>query len=230
MAPEIHTDAASVESSRLAGDTDCPPEDNPPTTILDAFDWDIPNSNGNSIIVDLGDAAGVQSILLAHKYGNLRFVIQDNATAIAIARQNWAAQAWNAVSDGRVQFQTAAFGDEQPVTNAAFFILHYTIDNLSSDLVIQGLKSLRQAAVTSQTRLLVFFNRPAVPSSSAAQSAVPAVESSGGTPITTREVTSDYANRTLSCDEVTRMATTSGWKPDSMGRGLGVGYIRFLAA
>ncbi|KAF8509859.1 O-methyltransferase-domain-containing protein [Hysterangium stoloniferum] len=120
-------------------------------SLLQDFDWG--SLTPGSIVVDVGGGIGVSCLVLARAFPHLKFVIQDRAPVLENAYKVCII-CLKAISCGQVIFQTHDFFTEQPVKNAAVFILKQILHDWSDKYAQQIVARLREAS-TSMTSLVV---------------------------------------------------------------------------
>ncbi|EJD43680.1 O-methyltransferase [Auricularia subglabra TFB-10046 SS5] len=117
----------------------------PPNTILEAFKWDsLPKG---ATVVDVGGGVGSVTHILAEKYPDLRYVVQDRAKTIEPdARNYWNEHMPEALSSGKVTLEAHDFFAEQPRKSPDVFILRFIVHDWSDPYASKILKHLRNAA------------------------------------------------------------------------------------
>ncbi|KAF2199794.1 S-adenosyl-L-methionine-dependent methyltransferase [Delitschia confertaspora ATCC 74209] len=122
------------------------------TAHLYDYPWD---SLGKATVVDVGGGVGGFCIQLSHLYPNLNFVVQDRAPALQQAQnQVWPKESPQALADGRVQFITHDFFNENPVKGADVYWVRYIMHDWSDSYCTQILSSIARA-MSPHSRLLI---------------------------------------------------------------------------
>ncbi|KAK7453966.1 hypothetical protein VKT23_011478 [Stygiomarasmius scandens] len=124
----------------------------PPTVILNAFDWaKLPTG---SVVVDVGGGVGTACLSLAERYPDLKLVVQDLSGIIDNAHEVWAKRNPEAISSGQVELQVHDFFEPQPQKKAAIYFLKHVLHNWSDENCVKILTRLRESADES-TRLVL---------------------------------------------------------------------------
>ncbi|KZT18736.1 hypothetical protein NEOLEDRAFT_1142978 [Neolentinus lepideus HHB14362 ss-1] len=124
-----------------------------------AFPWDtLPTG---SLVVDVGGGIGSTSLLLAKKFENLRFVVQDRVGVVKMGEDAWRERAPELLDGGRVMFLAHDFFTPQPTLPVppAVFLLRVITHDWPDDYARKILLNLRRAALDGEgdvkTRLVV---------------------------------------------------------------------------
>ncbi|GJE87382.1 hypothetical protein PsYK624_034650 [Phanerochaete sordida] len=191
-----------------------------PPPIDTVFRWgELP---ANSRIVDIGDALGMQSVILAIKFPSLCYVIQDVDPDITTARRNWASQMHDFVVSGRVRFRNHSGCDDQPVKDAAVFIVHFSLDCLSDTAAVTFMGKLREVA-QPQTNMVLYFNRGPIPDSPpesdvcpSGDTESPVVGPQAGRAVVSKAIAAKVLVEERSCcrcrDNMELLVQQAGWK------------------
>ncbi|TFK50530.1 hypothetical protein OE88DRAFT_1645564 [Heliocybe sulcata] len=124
-----------------------------------AFPWDtLPEG---SLVVDVGGGIGSTSLLLAKKYQDLNFMVQDRVGVVKMGEEAWRERAPELLDGGRVTFLAHDFFTPQPTLPAppAVFLLRVITHDWPDEYARKILLNLRRAALDVQggvkTRLVV---------------------------------------------------------------------------
>ncbi|KAI1146766.1 S-adenosyl-L-methionine-dependent methyltransferase [Nemania diffusa] len=116
------------------------------------FPW---ASLGPSTVVDVGGGAGGFCLQLSHICPDLRFIIQDRAPVLELAKKEvWPAENPGALAAGRVQFVPHDFFEPNPTPNAAVYWLRYILHDWSDDYCVRILEAI-QPAMGPKSRILI---------------------------------------------------------------------------
>ncbi|KAH9896530.1 S-adenosyl-L-methionine-dependent methyltransferase [Cubamyces lactineus] len=132
-----------------------------PGAIVAAFPWQ--DMREGALIVDVGGGIGSTSMLLAHTFPNLRFVIQDRPQVIEQGAKAWRERCPDMLDTGRAMFFAHDFFHPQPPlllpgtnhpTRPSVYILRVITHDWPDAFVIKILLNLRIAA-SPDTKLLL---------------------------------------------------------------------------
>ena len=118
-----------------------------PSHIVSGFDW---SSLGEATVVDVGGSHGSQSIALASAFPNLSCVVQDGAGVVEQARQADLALS----AKGRVTFMEHDFFKQQPIKEAAVYVLRWVLHDWSDTYAVKILQALIPALAESSKVLI----------------------------------------------------------------------------
>ncbi|KAF7373903.1 S-adenosyl-L-methionine-dependent methyltransferase [Mycena sanguinolenta] len=129
----------------------------PPEAVLNAYDWD--RLSPGSLVVDVGGGVGTASLILAAKFPELKFLVQDLESAIEqgkkASRKVWNEQIPTAISSGQVTLQAHDFFTPQPQTGAAVYFIKNVLHDWSDEYCVKILSQLSAAAAPASTLLLL---------------------------------------------------------------------------
>ncbi|KAF5353683.1 hypothetical protein D9758_008626 [Tetrapyrgos nigripes] len=124
----------------------------PPSAILNAFDWDkLPSE---SVVVDVGGGVGAACLSLSEHFPGLRLVVQDLPGIIDSAHEVWSKRNPKAISSGQVLLQVHDFFTEQPQKQPAVYFFKHVLHNWSDEKCKEILIRLRESA-GGATRLVL---------------------------------------------------------------------------
>ncbi|KAF7377232.1 S-adenosyl-L-methionine-dependent methyltransferase [Mycena sanguinolenta] len=124
-----------------------------PEGVLNAYDWG--SLSTGSLVVDVGGGVGTLSLLLAGKFPQLKFVVQDQEDVIEQAKKVWNEKMPNAISSGQVTLQAHDFFTPQPQTGATVYLMKYILHDWSNEYCVKILTQLSAAATPTSTLLLL---------------------------------------------------------------------------
>ncbi|KAH9024031.1 S-adenosyl-L-methionine-dependent methyltransferase [Lactarius deliciosus] len=128
--------------SAMINVTNMTPED----AILEGYAWE--RLPPGSLVVDVGGGVGSQSLALARRYPNLRFVVQDRDSVLSDANEYWKKNMPDALDSGHVKLLGLSFFDPQPAREdgVTVFLLCRVLHDWADEYCIKILKHLRVAA------------------------------------------------------------------------------------
>ncbi|KAI1275971.1 S-adenosyl-L-methionine-dependent methyltransferase [Xylaria sp. FL0933] len=116
------------------------------------FPW---ASLGPATVVDVGGGAGGFCLQLSHHFPDLRFIIQDRAPVLELAKSEvWPAENPGALATGRVEFVPHNFFESNPSPGAAVYWLRYILHDWSDDYCVRILEAIRPA-MSPKSRILI---------------------------------------------------------------------------
>ncbi|TFY51548.1 hypothetical protein EVG20_g10950 [Dentipellis fragilis] len=120
--------------------------------IFEAYDWK--ELAPNSVIVDVGGGVGTSAFPLAKELPTLNLVIQDLPNVVEEGQKLWATKLPEALSSGRVKFESHDFFKPQPKRDVSVFLLKQILHDWSDEYSAKILKRLREAA-NAKTKLIL---------------------------------------------------------------------------
>lgn len=112
--------------------------------LIDNYDW-----NGTKLVVDVGGSHGNTVMKIARRFPNIKFVVQDLAGVIAVAK----APSDLEIAD-RVEFQAHDFFCQQPMVGADVYLLRLILHNWSDKYATKILQAL-VPALKSGARVII---------------------------------------------------------------------------
>ncbi|KAI0349362.1 S-adenosyl-L-methionine-dependent methyltransferase [Trametes cingulata] len=132
--------------------------------IIHGFPWN--DLAKDSVVIDIGGGIGSVSVILAQAYPHLKFVVEDRAGVVAIAREAWGTKNAELFDSGRVTFHAQDFLEEHKpfelagvgtVSQPSVFLARAVAHNWPDKDVKVILSILRRAA-GPHTKLLLVDN------------------------------------------------------------------------
>ncbi|KZV88451.1 O-methyltransferase [Exidia glandulosa HHB12029] len=142
-----------------------------PNAIVRGFDWQ--SLPSGSLVVDVGGNVGNMMMPLHENFPHLRFEVQDRKQACETGTKLWNAKYPDAIASGKMHFRAHDFFAEEPVKDAAVFMLRNVVHNWPDDYVVKILSRLRDAAAPSTQLLIVDHILPYATKSADAVSDIP---------------------------------------------------------
>ncbi|KAG5641790.1 hypothetical protein DXG03_004194, partial [Asterophora parasitica] len=117
--------------------------------VSTAYDWkDLP---AGSVIVDVGGGVGTWSLVLARKFPDFEFVVQDVPGVIQDAEKLWKTSLPNA----KVTLEVQDFFKPQPERNVSVFLMKHILHDWSDEYVVKILAQLRTIARPDTKLILI---------------------------------------------------------------------------
>ncbi|KAL7623280.1 hypothetical protein AAE478_006961 [Parahypoxylon ruwenzoriense] len=109
---------------------------------------------GNGLVVDVGGGVGSFDLQLARLYPDLRFIVQDQATATEQGVSLWKEQFPEALQSGRMQFMEHDFFEPNPVRGADVYWMRHVLHDWKDEDCARILVRAAEA-MDPNSRLLV---------------------------------------------------------------------------
>ncbi|EPQ52174.1 S-adenosyl-L-methionine-dependent methyltransferase [Gloeophyllum trabeum ATCC 11539] len=113
------------------------------------------NLPAGSVVVDVAAGVGTHSLIVARAHPHLRVIVEDLPATIEQAKDYWKTNLPEAVSSGRVEFQSYDFFQPNAVNGAAVYFCRQTIHNWPDKEAVQILKQMAEAADESSRIVII---------------------------------------------------------------------------
>ncbi|KAH9007907.1 O-methyltransferase [Lactarius hengduanensis] len=122
--------------------------------ILDGYAWE--KLPPGSLVVDVGGGVGSNTLTLARRHNNLRFVVQDREAVVGDANEYWKKNNPNALDSGRVKILGLSFFEPQPAReeDVTVFLVCKVLHDWADEYCVKILTHLR-AAAGPKTQLVI---------------------------------------------------------------------------